>query len=203
MASTPRRMHTLTLLSDPAVTISVGNPTSSLVAGLPLLSLYVNFLFLGLDSGIPHCIRKTLFSHKVAVCLTPLARAHINPNHAITAREPQTGVEHTTPASPSADARPKSISARAPQRTPCTHHHTTARPNPNPFCATSLPLARGGRPPPRARHTTPAHPARPHTHGPVPAQPPAPPTAPRPAHYNAQLDPHTPRARPGQRLPHP
>ena len=29
MASTPRRMHTLTLLSDPAVTISVGNPTSS------------------------------------------------------------------------------------------------------------------------------------------------------------------------------
>ena len=51
MASTPRRMHTLTLLSDPAVTISIGNPTSSLIAGLPLLSLYFHFLFLGLDSG--------------------------------------------------------------------------------------------------------------------------------------------------------
>lgn len=59
MASTPRRMHTLTLLSDPAVTISVGNPTSSLITGLPLLSLSIStFYSLGSirefpNSGIP------------------------------------------------------------------------------------------------------------------------------------------------------
>ena len=64
MASTPRRMHTLTLLSDPAVTISVVNPTSSLIAGLPLLSLYPPLLFIFWarfgDSPFESSLRKSL-----------------------------------------------------------------------------------------------------------------------------------------------